>query len=76
MPSLGVFVDPLGGLFFGSKTLDHFRLAIWPENIDYPAKSWIFSRHENGPIFGHLANMSLRRPGSSRISVWTFDKFE
>jgi hypothetical protein len=31
-----VFIDPLGGLFFGSKTLDYFRLAIWPENIDHP----------------------------------------
>jgi len=66
MPSLRVFIDPLGGLFFGGKTLDYFRLAIWPENIDHPAKSGIFSRHENGPVFGHPANMRLRRTGSSQ----------
>ena len=59
MPSLRVFSDPLGGLFFGGETFDYFRLAIGPENIDHPAKSGIFSRHENGPIFGHPANVRL-----------------
>src|SRR6267142_4926128 len=52
-PILGMFGDPLGGLFFGGEALDHFRLAIRPKNIDHPAKSGIFSRHENGPVFGH-----------------------
>jgi hypothetical protein len=34
----------------------------------HPAKSRItFSRHESGSVFGHLANMRLRRAGSSRI---------
>jgi hypothetical protein len=61
-----MFGDPLGGLFFGGETLDHFRLAIRPKNIDHPAKSGIFSRHENGPVFGHPANMHLQRAGSSQ----------
>jgi hypothetical protein len=59
-----MFGDPLGGLLFGGETLDYFRLAI-----DHPAKSGItFSRHESGSVFGHLANMRLRRAGSSRSS--------
>ncbi len=64
-----MFGDPLGGLLFGGETLDYFRLAIGPKNIDHPAKSGItFSRHESGSVFGHLANMRLRRAGSSRSS--------
>ena len=44
-----MFGDPLGGLLFGGETLDYFRLAIGPKNIDHPAKSGItFSRHESG----------------------------
>jgi hypothetical protein len=54
-----VFSDPLGGLFFGGETFDYFRLAIGPG---------IFSRHENGPIFGHPANVRLRRCRSSQSS--------
>ena len=62
-----MFGDPLGGLLFGGETLDYFRLAIGPKNIDHPGKSGItFSRHESGSVFGHLANMRLRRAGSSR----------
>ena len=62
-----MFGDPLGGLLFGGETLDYFRTAIGPKNIDHPAKSWItFSRHESGSVFGHLANTRLRRAGSSR----------
>src|ERR1700730_11200381 len=65
-----MFGDPLGGLLFGGETLDYFRLAIGPKNIDLPAKSGItFSRHESGSVFGHLANMRLRRDGSSRSSA-------
>ena len=64
-----MFGDPLGGLLFGGETLDYFRLAIGPKNIDHQAKSGIaFSRHESGSVFGHLANMRLRRAGSSRSS--------
>ena len=64
-----MFGDPLGGLLFGGETLDYLRLAIGPKNIDHPAKSGItFSRHESGSVFGHLANMRLRRAGSSRSS--------
>src|SRR5258707_345739 len=62
-----MFGDPLGGLLFGGGTLDYFRLAIGPKNIDHPAKSGItFSRHESGSAFGHLANMRLRRAGSTQ----------
>ena len=65
-----MFGDPLGGLLFGGETLDYFRLAIGPKNIDHPAKSGItFSRHESGSVFGHLANMRLRRAGSSRFRL-------
>jgi len=47
-----MFGDPLGGLFFGGETLDHFRLAVRPKNIDHPAKSGIFFRAtKNGPVF-------------------------
>ena len=64
-----MFGDPLGGLLFGGETLDYFRLAIGPKNIDHPAKSGItFSRHESGSVFGHLVNVRLRRAGSSRSS--------
>jgi hypothetical protein len=64
-----MFGDPLGGLLLGGETLDYFRLAIGPKNIDHPAKSGItFSRHESGSVFGHLGNMRLRRAGSSRSS--------
>jgi hypothetical protein len=66
VPILRMFSNPLSGLRFGGETLDYFCLAIRPKNIDHPAKSWIFSRHENGPVFGHLANMRLRGPGSSQ----------
>ena len=31
-----MFGDPLGGLLFGGETLDYFRLAIGPKNIDQP----------------------------------------
>jgi hypothetical protein len=61
-----MYGNPLGGLSFGGETLDYFCLAIRPKNIDHPAKSGIFSRHENGQVFGHFANMRLRRPGSSQ----------
>ena len=39
-----MFGDPLGGLLFGGETLDYFRLAIGPKNIDHPAKSGITFR--------------------------------
>jgi hypothetical protein len=70
LPILGMFGGPLGGLLFGGETLDYFRLAIGPENIDNPAKSGriALSHTENGPMFGHATNMRLRRPGSSAHS--------
>ena len=70
LPILGMFGGPLGGLSFCGETLDYFRLAIGPENIDNPAKSGriALSHTENGPMFGHATNMRLRRPGSSQSS--------
>jgi hypothetical protein len=62
LPTLGMFSHPLGGLFFVGETLDSFRLAIRPENINHPAKSWISPHHESGPMLGHPANMRLWRP--------------
>ena len=69
-PILGMFGGPLGGLLFGGETLDYFRLAVGPENIDNPTKSGriALSHTENGPMFGHATNMRLRRPGSSQSS--------
>ena len=49
-----MFGDPVGGSFFGSETLDYFRIAIGPKNIDNPADSGVaFPRHESGPMLGH-----------------------
>jgi hypothetical protein len=66
----GAVIGTLGGLLFGGETLDYFRLAVGPENIDNPAKSGriALSHTENGPMFGHPANMRLRQPGSSQSS--------
>src|SRR3984893_3054364 len=62
-----MFGDRLGGLLFGGETLDYFRLAVGPKNIDRPAKSGItFSRPESGSDFGHFGNMRMRRGSSSR----------
>jgi hypothetical protein len=58
--------NPFNRVMLRNKTLDYFRLTIKPENIDYPAGSRIFPRHESGPMLGHLGNMRLRRAGSSR----------
>jgi hypothetical protein len=56
-----MFSNPLSGLRFGGETLDYFRLTIRPKNVYHPAESGVFSRHENGSVFGHLPNMLLRR---------------
>ena len=64
-----MFGDPLGGLLFGGETLDYFRLAIGPRtSTTQPNPELPFSRQESGSVFGHLANMRLRRAGSSRSS--------
>lgn len=52
----------------GSETLDDFRFAIGPENIDTPARAGIFPRHESWSLLGHPSNMRLWRPGSSQLS--------
>ena len=66
-----MFGDPLGGLLFGGETLDYFRLAIGPKNIDHPAKSGItFSRHESGSVDGDenvcaMLNLTGPKPTTS-----------
>jgi hypothetical protein len=52
----------------GNETLDYFRFAIRPENIDPPARPGIFPRHESWSLLGHPSNMRLWRPGSSQLS--------
>jgi hypothetical protein len=69
LPTLGMFSDPLSSLFFVSETLDYFRLAIRPENIDHPAKSGIFPRHESGPMLEHPPNMRLRQVPIKPVSL-------
>ena len=66
LPALRVLSNPFNRVMLRNKTLDYFRLTIKPENIDYPAGSGIFPRHESGPMLGHLGNMRLRRAGSRR----------
>jgi hypothetical protein len=67
LPTLRMFGDPLGGSFFGSEALDYFRLTIRPKDVYHPAESGVaLSRHESGPMLGHLPNMRLPRLGSSR----------
>src|SRR5258705_9192615 len=85
-----MFGDPLGGLLFGGETLDYFRRAIGPKNIDHPAKSGItFSRHESGSVFGRICayGAPVQAPGAlgttgthancpMLASVATFFKFD
>jgi hypothetical protein len=47
-PILRMFGDPLGGLFFGGETLDHFRLAIRPKNIDHQPSPGFFRAMKTG----------------------------
>jgi hypothetical protein len=60
--------NPLKRVIFRNKTLDGFRFTIWPENIDLPARTGIFPRHESWSLLGHPPNMRLWRPGSSQLS--------
>src|SRR4030095_15984019 len=50
------------------ETLDYFRFAIGPQNIDLPARTGTFPRHESWSLLGHPSNMRLWRPGSSQLS--------
>jgi len=52
----------------GHETLDYFRFAIGPQNIDLPARTGTFPRHESWSLLGHPSNMRLWRPGSSQLS--------
>ena len=60
--------NPFNRVIFRDKALDCFRFAIGPQNIDTPAKSGIFPRHESWSLLGHRPNMRLWRPGSSQLS--------
>jgi hypothetical protein len=63
-----MFSNPLNRVIFRNKALDHFRFAIGPQNIDTPAGTGIFPRHESRPLPGHFSNMRLWRSGSSQLS--------
>jgi hypothetical protein len=63
-----VLSDPFGRVMFGNETLDYFRFAIGPKNIDPPAGPGIFPRHESWSLLGHPSNMRLWRPDSSQLS--------
>jgi hypothetical protein len=41
-----VFGNPDSRVMFRDKSLDYFRFAVRPQNIDPPASSGIFARHE------------------------------
>ena len=60
--------NPLKRVIFRNKALDGFRFTIRPENIDLPASTGIFPRHESWSLLGHPSNMRLWRPGSSQLS--------
>ena len=60
--------NPLKRVIFRNKALDGFRFTIRPENIDLPASTGIFPRHESWSLLGHPPNMRLWRPGSSQLS--------
>ena len=60
--------NPLDCVMLGNKTLDYFRFAIGPQNIDAPARPWIFPRHESWSLLGHPTNMRPCRHGSSQLS--------
>jgi hypothetical protein len=51
-----MFRNPLERVIFRNKALDHFCFAIGPQNIDTPARSGIFPRHESRPLLGHLSS--------------------
>ena len=67
-PRLRVLSNPLDCVMLGHETLDYFRFAIGPQNIDLPARTGIFPRHESWSLLGHPSNMRLWRPGSSQLS--------
>jgi hypothetical protein len=60
--------NPLKRVIFRNKALDGFRFTIRPENIDLPASTGIFPRHESWSLLGHPPNMRLWRLGSSQLS--------
>jgi hypothetical protein len=60
--------NPFNRVIFRNKALDYFRFAIGPQNIDPPARTGIFPRHESWSLLGHPTNMRVWRPGSSQLS--------
>jgi hypothetical protein len=59
--------NPLNRVIFRNEALDYFRFAIGPQNIDRPARTGIFPRHESWSLLGHPANMSRWQNGSSQL---------
>jgi hypothetical protein len=57
LPRLRVLSNPLRRVMLGRETLDCFRFAIGPQNIDTPARPGIFPRHESWSLLGHRTNM-------------------
>jgi len=55
-----MFGYPLGGLLFGGETLDYFRLAIGPKNID----------HQPNPVLPFRATKAGRYSDISRICAY------
>jgi hypothetical protein len=60
--------NPLNRVIFRNKALDYFRFAIGPQNIDPPARTGIFPRHESWSLLGHPSNMRLRLHDSRQLS--------
>lgn len=53
LPHRRVLKDPLGRVVFRDKTLDNFRFAIGPQDIDPPAGARIFASHESWSLLDH-----------------------
>src|SRR5436309_1854630 len=54
----------------GAEAIGH-RAAVGLQNIDSPARSWIFPSQESWSLPEHPSSMRLRRPGSSQhVEPW------
>jgi hypothetical protein len=60
--------NPLNRVMLRNKTLDYFRFAVRPQNIDPPASAGIFSSHESWWLLEHSSNMRLRRSTFKQLS--------
>lgn len=66
LPRRRVLRNPLGSVMLRNKTLDDFRFAIGPQNIDPPAGAGIFASHESRSLFDHWVTMRRRWPATSQ----------